>query len=96
MPEQLNSEDERNVRRIARSALWDSLTVERVETIISGPNEGEVMLEVTAEHDLDGRNAFAGDTLNEFIEEGYIPTSVGAGAHGGSVWFRPIGVGLDL
>lgn len=96
MPEQLNSDDERAVRRISRSALWDSLTVERVETIISGPNEGEVMLEVSADFDLDGRNAFAGDTLNEFIEEGFIPTSVGAGEHGGSAWFRPIGVGLSL
>jgi len=96
MPEQLNSDDERAVRRIARSALWDFLTAERVETITRGPNEGEVMLAVSADFDFDGRNAFAGDTLNEFLAEGYVPTSVAAGEHGGTAWFKPIGVGLDL
>ena len=93
MAEQLNSEDEQNIRRIAEEVSNDILTVERVETLSDG---GDVLIEVSAENDLEGRNVFAGYRLESFIEEGYVPTSVAAGADGGTAWFRPIGVGLDL
>lgn len=96
MPEQINSEHERAVRRIARDALWDDCEIDRLETVMRGRNEGDVMLKVDSAHESGNRNAFAGKTLEPFIEEGYLPVSVGGGGHGMTAWFKPIGVGLDL
>lgn len=95
MPKQLNSEEEHEVRRIAEEALYDGNKLVRVETIDRGRNEGEIIAQV--ENDgMTCRNAWAGNTLKQFVEAGYIPVAVGGDGDSMAAWFRPIGVGLDL
>lgn len=89
MSEQLNSDDERAVRRIANDDCWDHVQPSEVKTT----DDGRIMLVIDPEEARRGMgNAFAGHNLEPFVKEGYIPCSVTT-TH---AWFQPIGVGLDL
>lgn len=92
----MSDEDVRRVRQIAERVLWDECEVERVRKLEGGTAEGEVLLQISGDAPSSNRNAFAGRKLAAFIEEGYLPTSVGGGEDSMSAWFQPMGVGITI
>lgn len=93
---EVNTRDEREVRRIMREELYESCEIDEIKTIQRGSAEGEVMVSVTGHVDGSVRNAFAGRTLAKFLEAGFVATSVGGGADSHTAWFQPVGVGIDV
>lgn len=81
--------DVSNLELIAEEVFGDTeyLEIEEVKD-----TKGDVMVSVRAVEDTDSslgtRNAFAGDRLRKFHENGYVAVAVGGGNESHSAWFE--------
>lgn len=92
MPTKTNSEAEQRLEKVASEVLHDSDSVERVETL---DTSDELLIEVGCEYKTNS-NTFAGCRLGQFIEHGFIPTSVAASQRGAIAWFKPTNINISL
>lgn len=91
MVEKRNSEAESRLKRAAEEILWDDDEIIRVETIEGSGNSAELIIEVEG-----GTNTFAGGNLEEFLERGFIPTSIAARENNATGWFHETSVGINV
>lgn len=81
--------DIENLRRISEEIFGDKEYVEIEEV---KDTRGDVMVSVEAVEDADStlgtRNAFAGDKLRKYHENGYVAVAVGGGDNIHSAWFE--------
>lgn len=95
MPEKLNGDAEKEIRRVAEDAIWESVEIVEVKTLVGEANKGTIMLRVEG-NDISCINAFAGMALEKFLEEGFMPVSIAAEKDGAIGWFKPVDIGITL
>jgi len=89
MPETTGSHEEQALEAAAKDILWSEMEVENIKTL-DGSGCADLMLEVTAFDGVSMRNAFAGGTLQKFIERGFLPHSVAGGEDSKTAWFTVV------
>lgn len=97
MTEATSYDDEvQEVKRIAKEFFHDApfIEIESVERLQGNlANSNRIMVELDcSEYKPDHTGVWDGGALEPFVEEGYIPTSVGST----TAWFHPIGAGITL